>query len=105
MIIISAFLLNLNWKNSYFILKRDSKNCPSPNSGFTMSAAAGALDIQLIKENVYKIGDENQELNISHIDKAIKLSKISILVSIIFLIGIFLALYFLFTISLHSIIL
>jgi len=97
MIVISAFLLKLNWKNSYFILKRDSKNCPSPNSGFTMSAAAGALDIQLEKKDVYIIGDENQKLMINHIDKAIKLTRVSIFISIIFLIGIFyLALHFLF---------
>jgi adenosylcobinamide-phosphate synthase len=94
-IVISAFLLKLNWKNSYFILKRDSKNCPSPNSGFTMAAAAGTLDIQLIKQNHYEIGDENQKLTVKHIDKAIKLSKTSIFLSIIFLIGIFyLILYF-----------
>ena len=88
-IIISAFLLNLNWKNSYFIFKRDSKNCPSPNSGFTMSAAAGALDIQLKKENVYIIGEKNQKLTLKHIDNAIKLSKMSIIISTIILLGIF----------------
>lgn len=97
MIIISAFLLRFNWKNSYFILKRDSRNCPSPNSGFTMSAAAGALDIQLKKENSYTIGDENQKLTINHIDNTIKLSRISIFLSIITLFGIFyLISYFLF---------
>ncbi|MCL2114784.1 MAG: cobalamin biosynthesis protein [Methanobrevibacter sp.] len=96
MVIISAFLLNLNWRNSYFIFKRDAKNCPSPNSGYTMSAAAGALEIQLKKEDVYTLGDENQELMIDHIDKAIKLSRISILLSVIVLLGIYyLILYFL----------
>ncbi|MDR2967462.1 MAG: cobalamin biosynthesis protein [Methanobacteriaceae archaeon] len=99
MVVISAFLLNLNWKNSYFILKRDSRNCSSPNSGFTMSAAAGALDIQLKKEGAYIIGDKNQELTIDHIYKAIKLTKVSIFNSIIVLIGIFnLTLYLLFVI-------
>jgi len=96
MVIISAFLLKLNWKNSYYILKKDWNNCPSPNSGFTMAASAGALDIQLKKEGVYTIGDENQELTINHIDRAIKLSKISIFLSMMVLIGIYyFVLYFL----------
>lgn len=97
MIILSAFLLRFNWRNSFFIFKRDSKSCPSPNSGFTMSAAAGALDIQLKKKDVYIIGDKNQNLTTNHIEKAIMLSKVSIFISIIILLGIFyLISYFLF---------
>ena len=89
MIVIAAFLLKLDWRNSYFILKRDSYNCSSPNSGFTMAPSAGALNIQLKKEGVYTIGDENQELASHHIEQAIKLSKLSIFLSLITLLGMF----------------
>lgn len=98
-VVISAFLLNMNWKNSYYILKRDSRNCDSPNSGFTMAATAGALDIQLIKEGSYIIGDENKPLKNEYITKAINLSKLTIflsliILSIIFLIIIYIIIYF-----------
>ncbi len=47
LITLSAFILNFSCKQSWEILKRDAKNTPSPNSGWSMSAVAGALQIQL----------------------------------------------------------
>ncbi|KZX14622.1 cobalamin biosynthesis protein CbiB [Methanobrevibacter cuticularis] len=85
MVVLSSRILKMNFKNSYFILKRDSKNCSSPNSGFTMAPTAGALDIKLEKIGSYIIGDENKELDKMDIDKAIKLTKLTIIISIIVL--------------------
>lgn len=92
MVIISSFLLKMDWKNSYFIFKRDSRNCSSPNSGFTMASTAGALNIQLNKKNAYKIGDVNKDLEIEDINRAINLSKMTIIISTIFLLIIFILL-------------
>lgn len=94
MIILSAYNLKFNWKNSYKIFRRDARNSPSPNSGFTMAPTAGALDIQLEKINVYKIGDKNKDLTVEDITKAVKLTKRSILFSTLFLILIFFILSF-----------
>lgn len=50
---LAAFLLRLDFKNSYHILFRDRLNHSSPNSGHTEAAVAGALNIQLGGSNYY----------------------------------------------------
>lgn len=77
-VVISAYLLKLDGKNSYMIMKRDARNCPSPNSGYTMASAAGALNIRLIKKQTYILGDENKPIEVDDIDRAVKLSKLTI---------------------------
>lgn len=79
LIVVSTFILKLDWKNSYKIMLRDARKCPSPNSGFTMASTAGALNIQLVKKDTYILGDNTVEIDVSHISKAVKLSKFTIL--------------------------
>ena len=74
-VVLSAYIVKLDWKNSYRIMMRDAKKCPSPNSGYTMASAAGALNIQLIKKDTYILGDENKSIEIKDIENAVKLSK------------------------------
>jgi len=96
-VVLASIICNYNWKNSYYIMKRDSRNCPSPNSGFTMAAVAGALNVSLVKKGVYVIGGNIQEnenfeeyFEKEDITKAIYLSKITILLAISFMILIYL---------------
>lgn len=84
-VVFSAFLLNYNYKNSFKIMIRDCKKCPSPNSGYTMASCAGALNIQLIKKGVYILGDNNKLLEINDISKAIKLSALTMIIFTIIL--------------------
>ena len=77
-VVISAYILKLDGKNSFKIMMRDARNCPSPNSGYTMASTAGALNIKLVKKETYILGDENKEIEIDDIEKAVKLSKLSI---------------------------
>lgn len=77
-VVISAYLLKMNGKNSYMIMRRDARNCPSPNSGYTMATTAGALDIQLIKKDTYVLGDANKSIDKDDITKAVNLSKLTI---------------------------
>ena len=78
-IVISAYLLKFDGKNSYKIMRRDARNCPSPNSGYTMATTAGALNIQLIKKDTYILGDASKEINKDDITKAVNLSKVTII--------------------------
>ena len=77
--VLSAFLLRYDWKNAYNIMMRDARVCPSPNSGYTMATAAGALDIQLIKKQTYILGDEIKPIDKDDIKKAVKLSRLTII--------------------------
>ncbi|MDO5861082.1 cobalamin biosynthesis protein [Methanobrevibacter sp.] len=77
-VVVSAYLLRYNGKSSFEIMMRDARNCPSPNSGYTMASAAGALDIKLVKKQTYILGDENKPIEINDIEKAVRLSKLTI---------------------------
>ena len=77
-VVISAYLLKFDGKNSYNIMRRDARNCPSPNSGYTMATTAGALNIQLVKKGTYILGDANKEIDKEDITKAVNLSKMTI---------------------------
>lgn len=72
LMIVAAWLLKENWKKSWTILQRDKNNTSSLNAGWTISAMAGALDIQLEKPNSYIIGDTNK-LTTTHILKALRI--------------------------------
>lgn len=78
-VVISAYILGLDGKNSFEVMMRDARKCPSPNSGYTMASAAGALNIQLVKQDTYILGDENKDIEIEDIENAVMLSKMTIL--------------------------
>jgi adenosylcobinamide-phosphate synthase len=78
LIVISSSLIGLNWRKSWQIMIRDASNTPSPNSGYPMAAAAGALRVQLIKPGVYILGDKNDSFNLDKITEALLLSKLTI---------------------------
>lgn len=84
-IVLAAFFLRMDWKNSFKIMLRDARNTPSPNSGYSMAAAAGALGIKLEKPDVYEIGDDIINLQIQSIYNAIKLTKMSIFIFLMIL--------------------
>lgn len=78
-VVISAYLLRLDGKNSFKIMMRDARECPSPNSGFTMATTAGALNIQLIKKDTYVLGDANKKIDKDDITNAVNLSRMTII--------------------------
>jgi adenosylcobinamide-phosphate synthase len=75
--ILGALILGYNWKESFYIMKRDGKKLESPNAGFPIAALAGALGTKLEKINYYAVGDGNIEFTKSHIISAIRLMKVS----------------------------
>lgn len=86
LIVISSLALGLNWRNSYFVMRRDARAGPSPNSGYTMSAVAGALNIQLEKENVYTLGNPIHKIETECIEKAIDITRFTIFLATLFFI-------------------
>ncbi len=75
--ILGALILGYNWKESLYIMKRDSRKLESPNAGFPIAALAGALGTRLEKMNYYTIGNGGIEFTKSHIISAITLMKVS----------------------------
>jgi len=75
--ILGALILGYNWKESLYIMKRDSGKLDSPNAGFPMAALAGALGTRLEKMNYYTIGNGSIEFTKSHIISALTLMKVS----------------------------
>ena len=51
--IAAAFILQLDYKNAFHMMKRDAMKHPSPNGGFAEATVAGALNIQLGGINSY----------------------------------------------------
>ncbi|MBN2569245.1 MAG: cobalamin biosynthesis protein CobD [Deltaproteobacteria bacterium] len=52
-IVAASFILRLDWRNSWKIMRRDGRNHTSPNSGIPEAAVAGSLSIQIGGENTY----------------------------------------------------
>ena len=92
-VVLSAYLLKLNGRNAFRVMMRDARKCPSPNSGYTMASTAGALDIQLVKQDTYVLGDDTKEKTADDISKAVKLSKLTIILFTITIILLFTIIY------------
>ncbi|PAB60770.1 adenosylcobinamide-phosphate synthase CbiB [Anaeromicrobium sediminis] len=79
--IITAFFMRYDCKNAFKIFIRDRLNHKSPNSAHGEAAFAGALQIQIGGTNTYfgkkvykpTIGDNIKELEVDHINDAIRL--------------------------------
>lgn len=95
-VIFAAFILKYDYKQSYDVMKKYALKTPSPNSGYSMAATAGALNIKLTKENVYELGYGTDNLTKDKITQAINITKVT---SILFIITI-LVLYLIFIVLL-----
>ena len=75
--IISAAILQNNWKKSYKIMIRDGSKPESPNAGYPMAALAGALETKFEKINHYKLGEGQITLTKQHVYSAITMMKLT----------------------------
>jgi len=75
--IISAAILQNNWKESYKIMIRDGKKTESANAGYTMAALAGALETKFEKVNHYMLGDGEITLTKEHVNSALTMMKLT----------------------------
>jgi adenosylcobinamide-phosphate synthase len=76
LMVAAAFILGEDWRESYRILQRDKHKTASPNAGYTISAMAGALNIQLEKQSCYILGDDHG-IAADHIPKALQVMTLT----------------------------
>jgi len=76
LMVIAAFLSNEDWRESYRILQRDKHKTASPNAGYTISAMAGALNIQLEKQGYYTLGDDHG-ISAEHIPRSLRVMTLT----------------------------
>ena len=77
LMILSAALLQNNWKESYKTMFRDGRKTESTNAGYPMAALAGALETKFEKIDHYKLGNGNIVLTNQHIYSAITIMKLT----------------------------
>ena len=76
LMVAAAFLSHEDWRESYRILQRDKHKTASPNAGYTISAMAGALNIQLEKQGYYILGDDHG-ISAEHITRALRVMTLT----------------------------
>ena len=76
LMVVAAALLGENWRESWRILQRDKTKTNSVNAGWTMSAMAGALGVQLEKSGHYALGDKG-EISPAHIRRALRIMELT----------------------------
>ena len=82
-VVLSAFILRYDYKQSYDVMKKYATKTPSPNSGYSMAATAGAINVTLTKQDVYQLGYGKTQLNSDKIDEAINITKVTSLLFIL----------------------
>ncbi len=90
-LLLSAWICRQNIAGAWHIMLRDHAKTESPNAGWTMSAVAGALGVQLEKIGHYKLGDMRRPLSVGMIDITLHMIAVTaviwILITILLLQG------------------
>lgn len=75
LVTLAALLLRFDWRNAFAVMVRDARKTPSPNSGYPMAAAAGALGVKLKKIGCYELGNDLKPLDSNKITEALLLAN------------------------------
>jgi adenosylcobinamide-phosphate synthase len=73
----AAFFARRSGRKSWQVALGDHSKTESPNAGWPMAAAAGALNVQLEKVGHYKLGRANAPLVPETIDESLSLVQIA----------------------------
>lgn len=76
-LVAAAFLSRRNSRASWQVARQEHRNTESPNAGWPMAAAAGALNVQLEKVGQYRLGKAKNPLVPETIDAVVKLAQIA----------------------------
>jgi adenosylcobinamide-phosphate synthase len=85
LMVVVSFILRLDWRNSWRIIRRDARNHPSPNAGYPEAAVAGALGLQLGGVNYYfgmphnrpLIGDKKTGFTFESVNDTVKIMHLA----------------------------
>lgn len=77
LMVAAASLLRKNSRGAWQTMFRDHAKTESPNAGWTMGAASGALCIQLEKVGHYKLGDARGPLSPTAIGSAVAMMQVT----------------------------
>ena len=80
LLILAAFLSGKDGKQAWQVALSEHSNTESPNAGWPMAAAAGALNVQLEKVGNYKLGKPNKTLAPETIDTSLTLAQVAMMV-------------------------
>jgi adenosylcobinamide-phosphate synthase len=78
MIILAAPCAGGHSSRAFGIWWRDSRRTASPNAGHPMSAAAGALNVELEKVGAYRLGEGLRAPEVADIDRSVRLLSATI---------------------------
>lgn len=88
LMVMAAFLVGKDASGAWHMMRRDHSKTESPNAGWPMSAAAGALALQLEKAGHYRLGSGSAELNVGTIDSILILMYLVVFVWMLICFGI-----------------
>jgi adenosylcobinamide-phosphate synthase len=77
LLVAAAFFSRRNGKRAWRVALSNHSKTESPNAGWPMAAAAGALNVQLEKANHYKLGNGGAALTPKTIDKSLILMRLA----------------------------
>lgn len=80
---IAALFLRLDWRLAFSTMISDRTNTASPNAGWTMAAAAGALGVRLEKPDHYVLGASLSAASPRSIARAIQLLAAASLILVV----------------------
>jgi adenosylcobinamide-phosphate synthase len=80
LIVLAAFCVRQNARKSWNTMLSDHARTESPNAGWPMSAAAGALSVQFTKIDHYQLGQPDKPLKAGLIDDVLRLTGCSALI-------------------------
>jgi adenosylcobinamide-phosphate synthase len=88
LIVLSAAVCRLDFTNAFSTMKKLHQQTESPNAGWTMAAAAGALQVILEKQNTYRLAGGKKYPTLQTIQLAIQLIQMALFLSLLFCGGI-----------------
>jgi adenosylcobinamide-phosphate synthase len=95
LLVFSAGVCRMDAGQAWRVMSRQHGRTSSPNAGWTMAAAAGALGVVLEKQGNYRLEGGRQLPAAGDIGRALRLTAVSLLVSLLFCGGLVLALQWL----------